>query len=242
MQEAPVNEIFYSVQGEGPYTGVPTLFIRFGGCNIECRYCDTEWSRAVKDFCKVQGPEGVRKIKNPFTVKALIRETKVYPPGMISFTGGEPMLYAPFINLFMNEMPEKTFLMETNATLSENITPELLDRVDVWSADIKLPSAAGLDIMDRNTAFIYKLSEARSVIIKTVFGTDTPFQELEEAAALASGLYKAGQKKLSLVFQPLFQNGAASVINHFESLVKLCAAMSFDARIMPQAHKVLRIP
>ena len=36
-----VNEIFYSIQGEGRYTGTPAIFIRLAGCNLRCDFCDT---------------------------------------------------------------------------------------------------------------------------------------------------------------------------------------------------------
>ncbi|MCL5059022.1 MAG: 7-carboxy-7-deazaguanine synthase QueE, partial [Actinobacteria bacterium] len=39
--KAAVREIFSSVQGEGPYVGTRQIFIRFDGCNLSCRYCDT---------------------------------------------------------------------------------------------------------------------------------------------------------------------------------------------------------
>ena len=43
--EAKINEIFSSIQGEGPVVGYKQLFIRFCGCNLNCNYCDTEFQK-----------------------------------------------------------------------------------------------------------------------------------------------------------------------------------------------------
>ena len=39
-----INEIFYSIQGEGYRTGTPAVFVRFSGCNLKCPFCDTQHS------------------------------------------------------------------------------------------------------------------------------------------------------------------------------------------------------
>ena len=39
-----VSEIFYSIQGEGKFTGLPSVFVRLAGCNLRCRYCDTPYA------------------------------------------------------------------------------------------------------------------------------------------------------------------------------------------------------
>jgi organic radical activating enzyme len=70
-----VNEIFYSLQGEGYYTGTPAVFLRLSGCNMACSFCDT------------QHQEGV-----DMTDEDIVREVLKYPARHIVITGGEPTM------------------------------------------------------------------------------------------------------------------------------------------------------
>ncbi|HEY6020017.1 MAG TPA: 7-carboxy-7-deazaguanine synthase QueE, partial [Candidatus Paceibacterota bacterium] len=45
-----VKDIFYTIQGEGPYAGRPAVFVRLGGCNLRCAFCDTDFSNGVKEM------------------------------------------------------------------------------------------------------------------------------------------------------------------------------------------------
>ena len=61
-----INEIFYSLQGEGAHTGVPSVFVRFSGCNLACPFCDTshvQGSMLSDDQIETNGthplPEGI---------------------------------------------------------------------------------------------------------------------------------------------------------------------------------------
>ncbi len=71
----PVNEIFYSLQGEGRFTGTPAVFVRFAGCNRRCEFCDTDFSASV-----------------PMTADEIVAEVEKYPARHVVFTGGEPTL------------------------------------------------------------------------------------------------------------------------------------------------------
>lgn len=70
-----INEIFYSLQGEGVYTGVPMVFVRFAGCNLRCPFCDTQHEAFTL-----------------LTAEAIRAAVAQYPSATVCLTGGEPTL------------------------------------------------------------------------------------------------------------------------------------------------------
>lgn len=79
-----VSELFYSVQGEGKLTGVPSVFIRLAGCNLRCTWCDTKYAS--------WSPEGEHS-----TPEEIVSQVQAHPAAHVVVTGGEPMI-APEIN------------------------------------------------------------------------------------------------------------------------------------------------
>lgn len=71
-----INEIFYSLQGEGYHTGIPAIFVRFSGCNMKCSFCDTSHEDGVM-----------------MSDEEIISEVVKYPAPMVILTGGEPGLW-----------------------------------------------------------------------------------------------------------------------------------------------------
>ena len=71
-----INEIFYSLQGEGYHTGTPAVFIRFSGCNLKCLFCDT------------QHEDGIL-----MSDEDIVTEVSRYPAATVILTGGEPSLW-----------------------------------------------------------------------------------------------------------------------------------------------------
>lgn len=74
-----ISETFYSLQGEGELTGVPSVFIRTAGCNLRCNWCDTPYAS--------WNPEGVER-----GVDDLLAEVRTHPARHVVLTGGEPMI------------------------------------------------------------------------------------------------------------------------------------------------------
>jgi 7-carboxy-7-deazaguanine synthase len=81
-----ICEIFQSLQGEGRLTGTPSVFVRSGGCNLRCWYCDTPYASWQ--------PEG-----EDLSVEEIVARVEPFPAGHVVLTGGEPMLFAELVPL-----------------------------------------------------------------------------------------------------------------------------------------------
>lgn len=103
-----VNEIFYSIQGEGYHTGSAAVFVRFSGCNLKCPFCDTDF----RQFQEMTEEEIVSK------VNALSTQAK-----LVVLTGGEPSLQLTASLVEKLHSIGKYVAIETNGTrtLPENI-------------------------------------------------------------------------------------------------------------------------
>ena len=76
----PIVELFYSLQGEGCYTGQAAVFIRLAGCRNACPWCDAKHTWKAEDF--------------PFlSIAEIVRQASVFPARIAIVTGGEPLLY-----------------------------------------------------------------------------------------------------------------------------------------------------
>ena len=95
-----LNEIFYSLQGEGAHTGTPCIFVRFSGCNLHCPFCDTD---------HLQG--------TPMSDADIVSYINTYPAEWIVLTGGEPSLWIDddFIHT-LHIATGKKIAIETNGT------------------------------------------------------------------------------------------------------------------------------
>ncbi len=107
-------EIFYSVQGEGTYTGTPAVFVRLAGCNLSCSFCDTDYS--LRFFASVDN-----------VVERVGEEGGDCP--MVILTGGEPTAQARSLELVEALRNDgRRVHIESNGTI--NVSESLPE--DVW--------------------------------------------------------------------------------------------------------------
>ena len=118
-----ISEIFYSLQGEGELTGLPSVFVRTSGCNLRCTWCDTPYAS--------WNPEGTQQ-----SIEAIVAEVQRHPTRHVVLTGGEPMI-APQIRELAAELKLLGYhvTIETAATVTPggiacdlaSLSPKLLN-------------------------------------------------------------------------------------------------------------------
>lgn len=110
-----INEIFYSLKGEGQWTGMPMSFIRFSGCNLACAFCDTEDVH-----------------RETLDVGEIIHRIKQFPVRHVVLTGGEPLAREGMDEL-VYELDVAGFAthLETNGMLPSPVPRESLNWIAV---------------------------------------------------------------------------------------------------------------
>jgi 7-carboxy-7-deazaguanine synthase len=241
-----LSEIFVSIQGEGARAGEKHLFVRFAGCNIRCRYCDTPDSLIRVAECEVTWMTGEReRIDNPVRASALaaiVDRCCADDPSiaMIALTGGEPMVQHAFLAAWLSAYPPpRPCLLETNATLVSGLDA-VLQHVAVVSADVKLPSNSGeRELWDEHRRFLSACTDV-DVYVKL------PVDERSDACEVRRGarLVAEAAPHATLFVQPI--TGARDSHWHTSEhrLLELVACAQAEmprTRLRPQLHKLIGV-
>ena len=134
-----ISEVFGSIQGEGPYTGTPCVFLRLATCNLKCSWCDTKYTWDWENY-------DIDKEVKEYGIHELVKKITIFGKTHIVITGGEPLLQQTKISMLLNLLKCKMkndnnsnnyFIeIETNGTISP--TPEILGLVDQWNVSPKI--------------------------------------------------------------------------------------------------------
>ncbi len=109
-----IAEIFGSVQGEGVWVGIPSVFVRVSGCNLRCVWCDTPYAS-----WKPEGPT--------MSVGEIVEAIEKYGINHVVLTGGEPMLFDPIENLAIElKNRNHTITIETAGTINRQLPCDLM--------------------------------------------------------------------------------------------------------------------
>lgn len=219
-----IIEIFSSIQGEGKFAGCRQIFVRLAGCNLNCAYCDTDFSRRNNFMTVAQVAEIIKKL------------SEEVPTHSVSFTGGEPLLHGEFISevaALIKNFGMKIFL-ETNGTLYKELE-KIISAVDIISMDIKLPSVTGKNYFDLHKKFISAARE-KDLYVKIVVSAETTEEEFGAAIDLIP-------QDILLVIQPVTPVGEIKIASAEKILYLQSLALKkiSDVRVIQQIHKIISV-
>ena len=177
-----VNEIFYSIQGEGSDAGLPTIFIRLTGCNLRCTYCDTEYAFY----------EGKEK-----DIEEILKEIRKWKCKRTCITGGEPLLQKEVYEL-IDTLVEKEY--EVSVETNGSISIEKLAKMEVViKMDMKLPSSGMHKKMHMKNINLLRSDDE----LKFVIGDRADYEYAKE-------ILKRYRPRCKIIMQPVWKKMNAS--------------------------------
>lgn len=185
-----VSNIFYTFQGEGPYTGQPALFIRLAGCNLgdkkACPFCDADF---LYDKGTVLEAEKIKEHTQPHWAR-------VGNGGLIVVTGGEPLLQtkalvAAMLHAEDDNATSFTWQFETNGVFLTDALLKQLRRLSFSFTFVVSPKIIG----GKYQTLPELQTDPGEVVFKYVVSADptSPYHRLPEGLPTAQLIYVSGQ-------------------------------------------------
>ncbi len=219
-----VHEIWYTIQGEGMFSGWPAVFLRLSGCNLACHFCDTEWDDE-KD--PLMTP---REIMDK--INEVSKDTRCQ---LLVITGGEPFRqnFAPLVKILLKEK-NWDVQVETNGALWDEVFEDVVSRIHVVTS----PKSAKVREQIRETTDLWKYIIRQDEVDEDdglpIVGwkKDTPIR-------VARPEWKYVELQDILV-QPCEEGNPEDTKANHELAAKI--AMKYGYRISVQIHKILGVP
>ncbi|MFO8050547.1 MAG: radical SAM protein [Thermoplasmatota archaeon] len=215
-----ISEIFASFQGEGKRTGVPTVFVRLAGCNLDCSWCDTEYAKDPGTGYDLELSEIESRIMS-FGLKA------------VCITGGEPLLQENVKHLISNLTQAGYYVdIETNGSICITSYRGMSDRM-TFSLDVKLPSSGHWGSFDpRNLENLTSEDQLKFVVYD--------MKDLHHAFSFM----KQHEPECDLIISPVNNEFGDKIADGLMELIRTTELGTKDhlllrIRLMVQTHKVI---
>lgn len=241
--KANLIEIFCSLQGEGPYVGVPMVFIRFQDCALSCQFCDTPSSfkkHAQFRVERIPYSGDFEFLPNPLSPRELTDLLSRFPVRFLSLTGGEPLQQVEFLKAWLPEVADShRLLLETNGVMPSALE-EVLPWIDVVSMDMKLPSVTGMrDYWEEHEEFL-RVAGLKEVYVKAVVSSPTDISELKRALEIVERV----APDVPFILQPVtpaWKVKEEIPEQHLKQLYEESCKHLHDVRVIPQVHAKIGI-
>lgn len=221
-----INEIFYSLQGEGFHTGRPAVFVRFAGCNLRCPFCDTDFSHS-----------------EPMTAEQIARRVfdySTHPHTLIVLTGGEPSLQVD------NELVDALHAHQQTVTIETNGTRPVPDNIDWVTLSPKaVPADESKVVLTHEPKVVLTQADEVKVVLSheskvVLTQADEVKVVFTESTEKLLPLWRTTIRASHYYLQPCAQPGTEPIQTNTEAVVEYILSHP-DWKLSLQTHKYLRI-
>lgn len=231
---ARVSEIFTSIEGEGIFVGKKTLFIRFSGCHLKCRWCDTQYALPLDSGTEYQIDEIedliIRELQ-PFTYK-------------VNFTGGEPLLQTDAViklaDFIKKQTNLKTYIESScfDSELFSKVLPYMdICKIEFKTDDSKVVENEVYDSLLSNEIKCLELAveSNKTTYIKIVVTNSTNLESFKNLVYNISKKIRPSDI-VGFIIQP--SHGVDQpTVNKLLDTYDIVQPMFPEVRIIPQLHK-----
>lgn len=208
-----INEIFFSIQGEGSRSGLPCIFVRLQGCMLRCKWCDTDYALEL------------RETKSLMSFEQILEQISKYNCNFVELTGGEPLAQKNAYT-FLQLLCDKGY--ETAIETNGHSDVSLVDSRVIKIMDIKCPDS-GMSKFNNydNINYINKKDE-----VKFVVSSDNDFDwALDKIKE-----YNLIERANSVILSPAFN------LYEAQRLAERILASGENIRMQLQIHKFIWHP